>query len=142
MPIAPNPASGPASQAKPAETFGPSASRKIFTLSLDTATVPLVVTRDALRDFELQGLETMDEYLMQLTEHLTPANAPHLRPGPLDLVAQMVLDSANTGNMRKLMLCVLWLGHHYPSVSGLVGADATYTFITDDLHTENTAVKA
>lgn len=109
---------------------------KTFTLSMDHAKVPLILTRKAQREFELQGLETMDECLMTLTERLTPANEPNLRPHPLDLMGQMMLDSAYSGNIRKLMLCTLWLGHHYPSLSGLIVHGAIHNFVThDEAHT-------
>ena len=105
---------------------------KIFSLSLDDATVPLVLTRKAQMEFELQGLEAMDEWLMTISDRLTPANEPALRPQPLDLVGQMMLDGAHSGNMRKLMLCALWVGHHYPSLSGLAAHGPTYNFETSD----------
>jgi len=102
---------------------------KTFTMALDGVDVPLILTRKALLDFELQGLEVMDECLFKITERLTPANAPHLCPTPLDLMGEMMLDGANTGNIRKVMLCALWLGHHYPSISGLVGTGPSHKFV-------------
>lgn len=102
---------------------------KIFTVSLNGVEIPLALTRKALQDFELQGLEVMDECLFQLSERLTPANAPHLCPNPLDLVGQMILDGANSGDTRKIMLCALWLGHHYPALSGLIGAGTSHSFV-------------
>ncbi len=105
---------------------------RIFTLSLDDADVPLVLTRKAQLEFELQGLEAMDDCLFTLTERLTPANAPDMRPRPLDLVGQIMLDSAHSGDMRKLMLCALWVAHHYPSLSGLTASGAEHTFQTHD----------
>jgi len=107
-------------------------SGRIFTLSLDDANVPLVLTRKAQQEFELQGLEAMDDCLFTLTERLTPANAPNMRPQPLDLVGKMILDSAHSGDIRKLMLCALWVGHHYPSLSGLTASGAKHSFITHD----------
>lgn len=105
---------------------------RIFTLSLDDANVPLVLTRKAQLEFELQGLETMDDCLLTLTERLTPANAPDMRPQPLDLMGKIMLDSAHSGDMRKLMLCALWIGHHYPSLSGLTASGAEHSFLTHD----------
>jgi len=105
---------------------------RIFTLSLDDANVPLVLTRKAQLEFELQGLEAMDNCLIMLTERLTPANAPNMRPQPLDLVGKMMLDSAHSGDMRKLMLCALWVGHHYPSLSGLNASGAIFSFTPHD----------
>jgi len=102
---------------------------RIFTMSLDGAVVPLALTRKALQDFELQGLEAMDECLFLLSERITPANTPHIYPNPLDLVGQMMVDGANSGDTRKVMLCALWLGHHYPSLSGLVSTGPTHTFV-------------
>ena len=105
---------------------------KIFILSLDCAKVPLVLTRKALQEFELQGLEAMDDCLMALTDRLTPANEPTMRPQPLDLVGQMMFDGAHSGNIRKLMLCALWVGHHYPSLGGLTASGPTHNFVTHD----------
>ena len=105
---------------------------KFFTLSLDNADIPLVLTRKAQQEFELQGLEAMDECLMDLTDRLTPANEPTTRPLPLDLVGQMMFESAHSGNISKLMLCALWIGHHYPSLSGLTASGATHSFVTHD----------
>jgi len=104
----------------------------IFTLSLNDANVPLVLTRKSQQEFELNGLEVMDDCLMTLTARLTPANEPDLVPQPLDLVGRMMIDSAHTGNMRKLMLCALWVGHHYPSLRGLTASGATHNFVTHD----------
>jgi|GEM_PF-1815394 len=110
------------------ETAKVSGLDSVFILSLDSADVPLVLTSKAKQEFEVQGLEAMDDCLMVLTDRLTPANAPDVRPLPLDLVGQMMLDSAHNGNMRKLMLCALWLGHHYPSVNGLTANGGAYSF--------------
>jgi len=104
------------------------APNKTFTLILDTSQVPLEISRKAQLEFELHTLETMDECLLDLSDHLTPANALHLRPNPLDMVGKMMIESANTGNTPKLMLCALWVGHHYPSLRSLNVNDMVPTF--------------
>lgn len=103
-------------------------SQRQFALSVDGARIPLVITNQALDDFILQSMPAMDEYLMRMTARLTPANDPDQRPSPLGLIGNMMLDGAKNGNTRKLVLCALWLAHHYPSVSGLTAQGQSYTF--------------
>lgn len=105
---------------------------RTFTLDLDSAKVPLIITQKALDDFECQGLPAMDDCLMHLTERLTPANAPEMRPKPLDLVGQMILDGVGEGNTHKVMLCALWLGHHYPSITQMTSHGAAFSFTQID----------
>jgi len=92
---------------------------RTFTLTMDTTKVPLIVTQKSLDDFEVQGLAVMDELLMQLTERMAPANEPATPPTPLNVVGRMLMDGATTGNAQKMILCVLWLAHHYPSIIGM-----------------------
>ncbi|MBL4613363.1 MAG: hypothetical protein JKY27_00600 [Magnetovibrio sp.] len=99
-----------------------------FMLTVASTKMPIRITQMALDDFEAQGLAAMDDYLMRMTERLTPANAPELRPNPLDLVGQMMVDGMANGNTRKIMVCTLWLGHHYPCVTGLISNGQTFGF--------------
>ncbi len=103
-------------------------SSQTFTVCRDGACTPLVITRNAKNDFENSGLEAMDEVLIALTERLTPANAPGRRPVPLDLVGRMLVDAVKTGNGDKLMLCALWMAHHYPSVTGMECSGPVFSF--------------
>ena len=100
-----------------------------FTLSSDNGDVPLVITKRALDDFEMQGLRAMDEVLMRLSDRHTPSNAPDQRPAPLDLVGQMLVEGMHSDNMRKIMMCVLWLGHHYPAVDGFAAQGWKFQFM-------------
>lgn len=108
---------------------------RTFTLSSDGTEMPLVITQQALDEFELQGLATMDDCLIQLIERMTPANAPEMCPNPLDLIGQMLMDGIAKGNTRKIMLCALWLGHHYPSVTGMVSSGQTFAFLQRNTQT-------
>lgn len=108
-------------------------------LTIDSIKLPLVITQTALDDFERDGLAAMDDYLAHVTERLTPANAPELRPLPLDLVGKMLLDGVRNANTRKMIVCVLWLGHHYASLNGLVCSARTFGFTRTDSPPKHTA---
>lgn len=111
-----------------------------FMLTMDSVKLPLVVTQMALDDFEIDGLAAMDDLLARISDRHTPANAPELRPMPLDLVGQMMVDGMSSGNTRKVMVCALWLGHHYPSLNGLVSNAHTFGFTQTDSASKRSAV--
>ena len=94
--------------------------------------LPLLITKQAFDDFERAGLAAMDETLFRLSERLTPANAPHMRPNPLDLVGQMMLDGFANGHTQKLMVCALWLAHHYRSLEGMNIQGPAFSFTWND----------
>ncbi len=104
--------------------------KSTFTLSTDTTDIPLIVTQNALDDFRDGGLEAMDKYLLNICERFLPVNIPHKHVSQLGLVGQMMLEALSTDNSRKLMLCALWIAHHYPNVLGLVSSGDTFHFIT------------
>lgn len=103
-----------------------------FTLSTETTDIPLIVTKMALDDFRTDGLEDMDEYLFKVYKRLLPLNIPHKHMSQLGLVGQIMLEALSMDNSRKLMLCALWVTHHYPSVLGLVSNGDTFHFVTEE----------
>ena len=103
---------------------------RTFTLSTETTELPLIVTQRALDDFCINGLEAMDECLITSSERMVPANDPQKRINPLDMVGRMMLDGAATGNTSKVVLCALWLTHHYPKFTGLMSNGNRFHFIT------------
>ncbi|MEG3617978.1 hypothetical protein V5T82_05875 [Magnetovibrio sp. PR-2] len=103
-----------------------------FVISTDTGNLCFKITRKALREFEKEGLHAMDECLIELSERLTPANEPERRPDPLTLLSQIMMDSFNTADSQTMMICVLWLGHHYPAVCGLKKYNDMYEFSWDN----------
>lgn len=101
---------------------------RTFTITVEDQDIPLIVTKRAMDEFEVQGLAVMDDILIRLSERHTPSNAPERRPLPLDLIGQMILDGLSSGNMRKIMMCALWVGHHYPSLDGVISDGRAFHF--------------
>lgn len=116
----------PGSDAIQAPFFGDDA--RTFVVSMDQGDMCFKITRKALREFECEGLHAMDDCLIKLGERLTPANEPNRRPDPLSLLSQIMMDGLNAADTQTMMICVLWLGHHYPAISGMRKHDGMYEF--------------
>ena len=98
----------------------------VFTLTTETAEIPLVVTTEALADFREHGLDAMNEVLASMTARHGCGDAPHTRR---TLVAEMMLEGLDNDNTRKLILCALWLVHHFPDMTGLVSRGGAVRFL-------------
>lgn len=105
---------------------------KSFRMTVDGVDVTLCISRKSQCDFEEQGLFAMDDCMDKFSDRLTPANAPHLRPNPLELLGQMLSDGLSEDNSHKVMICLLWLGHHYPSINGFNKTGNQFSFAWDN----------
>ncbi|MCW8915963.1 MAG: hypothetical protein OQK24_08935 [Magnetovibrio sp.] len=114
----------------------PQESSRTINVMLDGVNLKFCLTQKSLREFEDQGLFAMDEYLANLSARMTPSNTPHSdsapNPTPLNLLGQILLDGFADNNSRKVMLCLLWLGHHYPSINGFNKIDNKFNFNWND----------
>lgn len=101
----------------------------IFTLTTETVDIPLIVTTDALADFQEHGLGAMNEILDHMAARKGSAGGNRDQEVRKHLVADMMLSGLTNDNTRKLILCALWLAYHFPEITGLVSQYGTTRFV-------------